>query len=139
LITYFDTSAFLKLLVDDETGAATVEQLWVASSAVVCCEIGYVEARAALGAAHRSQRLTTVGLRTVRKTLESLWAQLEVVPVTTTLVRRAADLAEDAGLRGYDAVHLAAALAVPVDTFASSDAKLCGAAAHRGLHVATPT
>ena len=139
MITYFDTSAFLKLLIDDETGAATVEQLWVASSAVVCCEIGYVEARTAVGAAHRSQRLTTVGLRPVRKTLESLWAQLEVVPVTATLVRRAADLAEDAGLRGYDAVHLAAALAVPVDTFASSDANLCGAAAHRGLHVATPT
>lgn len=139
MITYFDTSALLKLLVDDETGAATVAQLWVASSAVVCCEIGYVEARAALGAAHRSRRLTTVGLRLVRKSLESLWAQLEVVPVTAVLVRQAADFAEDAGLRGYDAVHLAAALTVPVDTLASGDAKLCDAAASHGLQVSNPT
>jgi len=138
VITYIDTSAFLKLLLDDETGAETVEQLWTCSAAVVCCEIGYVEARAASAAAHRARRLTTAGLREVRNALESLWAQIEVVPVSTALVRQAADLAEAAGLRGYDAVHLAAALAVPVDTLTSRDAKLCDAAAHHGLHVSNP-
>ena len=61
--------------------------------------------------------------------LDSLWVQLDTVPVTTGLVRQAADLAEAAGLRGYDAIHLAAALLVPVDTFASSDVRLCEAAA----------
>ena len=138
MITYFDTSSLLKLLLDDETGAAAVERLWVSSSAVVCCELGYVEARAAVAAAHRSRRLTTAGMDEVRRGLEALWEQLEVVPVTRDLVRRAADLAERAGLRGYDAVHLAAALAVPVDTLSSSDAKLCDAASQHGLHVSIP-
>lgn len=138
MITYFDTSALLKLLLDDETGAAAVEHSWAASAAVVCCEIGYVEARAASAAAHRSRRLTTAGLRETRNALESLWAQIEVVPVTTALVRRAADLAEAEGLRGYDAVHLAAALAVPVDAMTSSDVKLCDAAANHDVHVSNP-
>jgi uncharacterized protein len=137
LITYFDTSALVKLLVDDEHGGATVTQLWTSSTVVVCAEIGYVEGRAALGAAHRAGRLTSAGLRDARESFESLWTQLDVVPVTTELVRQAADLAESAKLRGYDAVHLAAALIVPVDTLASSDAKLREAAADHGLHVST--
>jgi predicted nucleic acid-binding protein len=138
LITYVDTSALVKLLVDDEVGTPTVEQLWVASTSVVCCEIGYVEARAALGAAVRARRITTGGLRAARETLDELWAQLDVVPVTTILIRRAADLAEAERLRGYDAIHLAAALVVPVDTLASSDSRLCEAAARQGLNVASP-
>ena len=138
MITYVDTSALVKLLVADEAGTATVEQLWVSSTTLVCCEIGYVEARAALAAADRARRLTAAGLRVARSTLEGLWAQLDVAPVTTALVRQAADLAEAAGLRGYDAIHLAAALLVQVDTFASCDARLCEAAASHGLNVSTP-
>ena len=135
MITYVDTSALVKLLVDDEAGTSTIEQLWVMSTAVVCFEIGYVEARAALGSAHRARRLNTAGLRAARGALDGLWAQLDVVPVTTLLVRRAANLAEAEGLRGYDAIHLTAALLLPVDTFASSDHRLCEAAARRGLNV----
>lgn len=138
MITYVDTSALVKLLVDDEAGTSTIEQLWVASTAVVCCEIGYVEARAALGSAHRPRRLTTAGLRAARGALDGLWAQLDVVPVTTVLIRQAADLAEAEGLRGYDAIHLTAALLVPVDTFASSDRRLYEAAARHGLNVSNP-
>jgi uncharacterized protein len=135
LITYFDTSAILKLLVDDESGSAVVEQLWVASTSVMCSELGYVEARAALVAASRAGRLTRSGLRDAWSSLNGLWAQLDVIPVTAALVRAAADLADADGLRGYDAVHLAAAVIVPVDTFASSDAELCEAALVHGLHV----
>jgi predicted nucleic acid-binding protein len=138
MITYFDTSALLELLVEDEAGGATVEQLGLASTSVLCCEIGYVEARAAVAAAHRARRLTAAGWRDVKMMLDGLWRQLDIVPVTTDLVREAADLAEASGLRGYDAVHLAAALIVPVDAFASSDARLCEAAARHGLNVSSP-
>jgi predicted nucleic acid-binding protein len=139
LITYIDTSALLKLLVDDEPGRDGIEALWLASTAVVCCELGYVEARAALAAAHRARRVTAAGLRDARLVLDELWAQLDVVPITTSLIRAAADLAEQAPLRGDDAVHLAAALTVPVDAFASSDVRLCEAARANGLHVTNPT
>ena len=138
MITYFDTSALLKLLVDDEMGTANVEQLWQASTIVVCAEIGYVEARAALAAATRARRLTAAAWRAARVSLDSAWAQLEVVPVTTALVRDAAEVAESNGLRGYDAVHLAAALIIPADTFVSGDNQLCSAAASHNLHIANP-
>jgi uncharacterized protein len=138
LITYVDTSALIKLLIEDEPGQAAVGQLWLSSTAVVCCQIGYVEARAALAAAHRARRLTANGLRDAKTVLDELWAQLDVVPVTAELVHRAADLAEATSLRGDDAVHLAAALASSADTFASSDHRLCDAASANGLHLANP-
>jgi hypothetical protein len=59
-ISVVDTSALVKLLVD-EPGTATVDQLWVASTSVVSCEIGYVQARASLGPALRNPHVTPAG------------------------------------------------------------------------------
>ena len=50
MITYFDTSIVMKLLIDDEAFRAGSERLWVESEFAVCAEIGYTEARAALAA-----------------------------------------------------------------------------------------
>lgn len=46
---------------------------------------------------------------TALRTLESLWAQINVVEVDETLATRAATMARELGLRGYDAVHCASA------------------------------
>ncbi len=58
--------------------------------------------------------------------LDDLSAQVDHVESTDRLVRTAGDLAEEHQLRGYDAVHLAAAQTVAdVDTvFASGDQNL---------------
>ncbi len=74
-----------------------------------------------------------------RRLFEDLWQQLDVVPFTTELVRQVGELAERDGLRAYDATHLAAALAVSVDTLASGDGQLCQAATTHQLHIANPT
>lgn len=137
--TYVDTSALVKLLVEDEEGRSAMEALWLASDVVVCCELGYVEARAAIAAARRARRLRAGDLADARAILDDLWAQLDVIQITTELVRDAADLAETDGLRGYDAVHLAAALLASVDTFASGDTRLCAAALRHGLNISNPT
>jgi hypothetical protein len=42
-------------------------------------------------------------------------------------------------LRGYDAVHLAAASVVGADVFSSADVRRCMAASSAGFHVANPT
>ena len=47
--------------------------------------------------------------------LEWLWARVSVQEVTATLATTAGDLAERWALRGFDAVHLAAALEVATD------------------------
>src|ERR1700760_3059759 len=109
----------MKLLIDDELFRAESERLWVESDFAVCAEIGYVEARAALAAVRRTERLTAAGLRTARDELELLWEQVSVVVVDTQIVRAAGDLAEHDGLRGCDAVHLAAVIAGEVTLVAS--------------------
>jgi predicted nucleic acid-binding protein len=108
VVTYFDTSVLLKLLVDDEVGAHAAERLWLESDFVMGAEIGYAEARAALAMARRNGRLDARGLSTAKDEVNTLWAQVDVVPVTTALVVAAGDLAEEEGLRGYDAIHLGA-------------------------------
>ena len=139
MITYVDTSVLLKLLVDDEAGSDAAQRLWVDSDFVVCAEIGYAEARAALAATHRGGRLDAGGLSTAKAELASLWAQVDVVSVTTPLVLAAGDLAELEGLRGYDAVHLAAALAAQATVVATADTQLLAAARRRQLDVFNPS
>ncbi len=136
MITYFDTSMLVKLLVDDEAYRSEAERLWLAADHVVCAESGYVEARAALAAARRGARLDSAGLRTAQHQFESLWEQLSVVAVDTALVQAAGDIAELDGLRGYDAVHVAAAVTAQATVVASADRHLVEAARSRGFGVA---
>ena len=64
--------------------------------------------------------------------------EISIVEVTEDLLEHAAQLAEEESLRGYDAVHLAAALAVEATVLSSADTDLCDAAERRGLHVSNP-
>ncbi len=60
-----------------------------------------------------------------------------LVGLDMPLARQAGDLAEELGLRGYDAVHLASALALGGDiTFVTWDDELRGAAAKSGCAIA---
>ena len=138
MITYVDTSVVLKLLVDDEDGVDAAERLWIEASYVVCAEIGYAEARAALASAHRDGRLDDDAHGNAKNELDDLWEQIDVVPVTTDLVHAAGDLAETEGLRGYDAVHLAAAIAANVTVVATADTQLLDAARRRRFDVSNP-
>ena len=58
--------------------------------------------------------------------------------ITDGLIGQAAELAESEMLRGYDAVHLAAALTIGAEVLTSADIALCAAAERHGLHVANP-
>jgi predicted nucleic acid-binding protein len=138
VITYFDTSILMKLLID-EAYRPESERLWLDSDYVVCAEIGYVEARAALAAARRHERLSAAALRTAKDQLELLWKQVSVVAVNSALVRTAGDVAERDRLRGNDAVHLAAAITGQVTVLASADGQLVESARRRGLGVAEPS
>jgi predicted nucleic acid-binding protein len=136
VICYFDTSMVIKLLVDDEDVRDHADRLWRVATSVVCAEIGYVEARAALAGVRRSRRLSARAFSTAKRELDRLWEQLAVVVVDTTLVRAAAEYAETASLRGYDAVHLAAARRSGADVLVTSDRQLASAALNHGFAVA---
>ena len=137
MITYVDTSTLLKLLIE-ENGSEQAEAIWRAADVLASAALVVVEARAALAAAARGGRLTRVAHREAKAALGDLVQGLTVVEVTERLVAEAADLAEQEPLRGYDAVHLAAALLVEARVLTSADSELCDAATRRGIHVANP-
>ena len=138
MIAYVDTSVMLKLLVDDELGGDAAQRLWLDADYLVCAEIGYVEARAALAAAYRNARLTARTLATAKAEFDGLWAQVDTVVIDTALIRAAGDLAERETLRGYDSVHLAAAVASTAAVFATADDRLLSAARRCGFATSNP-
>lgn len=137
MITYVDTSTLLKRLLAEE-GSDKADVIWEAADVVASVVIVIVEARAALAAARRRDRLSAGELRTAKGELVELLEEVTLIEITDALVAEAAELAEVEALRGYDAIHLAAALAVEANVLTSADTVLCDAAERRGLHVANP-
>jgi len=114
-----------------------VAELWALRHPAASSILAYAEARAALAAAHRGDRLSADGYRRACEEFESLQGELWLIGIDGQLVRHAGQLAEAFALRGYDAVHLASALACgDAVTFVSWDRELRGAAAQSGCAIA---
>ncbi len=136
MIGYVDTSAFVPLLAAEPTSSACAD-FWRTADAVVSCRIVYAETAAALAGIERGRRLTAAAHRRARVVMDALYIEFEIVDVDDAVVRAAADLARRFGLRGYDAVHCAAAVQLdePDLVAASGDKQLL--AAWRELGIAT--
>ncbi len=134
---YFDTSALVKLLVT-EPGSDFARALWDSAGSPVTSRITYVEARSALAAAWRARRLPEATPDRSKQLLEGFFREMGVIEVDAAIARAAGDLAEQNGLRGYDAVHLASSLALdPEDTvLVTWDRDLAWAAYAAGLSLA---
>jgi predicted nucleic acid-binding protein len=137
VIAYFDTSAIVPLLIA-ENGTPAAGDLWDRADRLVSVRLSHVEARAALAHAARIGRISSRQLRSAVLDLETLVAQIDLVAVDDELVREAGDLAEDHGLRAYDAVHLAAARRVHDQelVLVAGDRPLLAAAGALGMAVA---
>lgn len=134
MIVYFDTSAFLKLVIE-EPGTVTAVRAWTDADRVAACRLLYPEARAGLAQARRMGRLPARSVSASRRALEALWTDMEVVEITPLVAQAAGDAAERLGLRGYDAVHLASALHTSADALVCADADLLQAANACGLPI----
>jgi predicted nucleic acid-binding protein len=134
VIGYLDTSAFVPLLVA-EPGSPACRRFWDDADAVVSCRLLYVETAAALAQALRMARLDKDQYERARHLLDALWAEVEVIELDELLAVAAAEAAHALGLRGYDAVHCAAAeqLADEDMVAASGDRRLLEAWSERGL------
>jgi predicted nucleic acid-binding protein len=137
MITYVDTSTLIKLFVD-EPGSDAATLIWDTADTLTTIHLTLVEAHATLAAASRAGRITPSEHDAALVELDGLWASLAVVAVTGEIIDRACHLAESYALRGYDAVHLAAAVETRAEVLTSADAKLCAAAAELGINVANP-
>jgi uncharacterized protein len=137
VIAYFDTSAVVPLLIA-ETGSARAASLWDSADRIVSVRLIYPETRAALAQAKRLGRLTARQLRDAATGFDSIFEEIDIVEVDDALARRAGELAEVRQLRGYDAVHLAAADRVrdPNVVVIAGDGALLDAATAEGMTVA---
>lgn len=127
---YLDSSALLKLLVEEHESAAL--ERWISARAdtpLVSSELARIEVVRA------SRRLHVDALPAAR----ALLAQLDLIPLTSNLVDEAADVGEPL-LRSLDALHLASALSIGADlsAFVAYDHRLSRAAAAVGLESLRP-
>ena len=109
MIAYIDASALVKRYVAEE-GSAEVGSLIGQASAVGTAIISRAEVAAALAKAVRMKLLPRKEATSALQVFSSDWGNLIRLQITEVLVSRAAALAWDHGLRGYDATHLASAL-----------------------------
>ena len=137
MIVYLDASALVKRYVE-EPGSAAVAALIDEAAAVGTTILSRAEVAAALAKAARMKLLTRRDAAAALRAFNSEWDALVRLQMTEILAARAASLAWEHDLRGYDATHLASALfwqdmlGEPV-TVASYDRALRDAAHAAGL------
>lgn len=108
MILFLDTSAWLKLYVD-ERGTQDVAAAVQSAELVAISRIAYAEARAALARVLREKRTTRAEHRKRIAALDADYDEVLKVEVLEDVVRQAGELAETHALRGFDAIHLASA------------------------------
>ena len=151
---YFDSSGLVKHYIP-ERGSAWVTDLIDAGTQigdwqhdVIFAKIGIVGVAAAVA---KRQRMGDITLgqqrRFVARFLKDCSDRFTTLRTNDALIRFATDLTQHHPLRGYDAVHLAAALTLntallrkelPPLVFISADNTLCQAALVEGLAVENP-
>lgn len=139
---YLDASALVKRYVTEryvtETNAAIA-----AAESVGTVMVSRAEVAAAFSKAARLKALTRKKALAALHTFRAEWVNFVRIQVSETVMTRADELAWQANLRGYDAVHLAAALVwqdalgEPV-TFATFDQTLWQVAQAEGMLVFPP-
>ncbi|MEX0651104.1 MAG: type II toxin-antitoxin system VapC family toxin [Actinomycetota bacterium] len=139
MIAYVDTSALVKLFLA-ESGSQIVSHVWEGADGLVTSAATYPEARAALAAAAREGRITRRILPRSVVELDRRFSSIDVIELRRPLASVAGSLAERYALRGYDAVHLASALAVDGGRtiMLTWDRELARAAGAAGLDVVPP-
>lgn len=139
MVAYFDTSAFVPLIVC-EPGSKPATDIWSKSSAIVSTRLLFVETVSAISRSNRGQGELAELTPVQAESLEKFWSAVFPLTLDDALMRFAADCATGFGLRGYDAVHCAAAAMIAGDRVvaASSDQRLLDAWSSLGLATFDP-
>jgi predicted nucleic acid-binding protein len=128
---YLDSSALLKLLVEERESAALAD--WIlerSATPKVSSELATLEVVRA------ARRLDSRVVPPAR----ALVSQLDLIPLSSSLIEEAAD-AGDPTLRSVDAIHLVSALSIreALTAFVAYDHRLIGAAQAAGLTTESPS
>ena len=139
---YADSSAIVKRYLD-EPGSVRVREGWPAIDHVFTSRVAYAEVHAAMARKHREGEMSALDFRRMAASFDKEWLSFDHVLVDPATLREIPRLVRRYPLRGYDAIHLAAALWIrqrmdrPVD-FWVSDARLASAARTERFVVINP-
>ena len=142
MILYCDTSALVKLYIVEPQSDA-VKALVAEVQAVAVCRIAWAEFHAAVARRAREVPADADAIDQAKRSMAEQWAHFVVLEANQAVMEKAGEYADAFALRGYDAVHLAAAheamsqAELPV-TFACFDIRLNRAAKLLGMTVAFP-
>lgn len=135
MILYLDISSLVKLYLEEEHSDLVRE--WVdGAEAIATSRVAFPEAMSAFARRRAEGDLSAAAFELLCASFEADWPRFILLPVRE---RRAGELAVERLLRGFDAIHLAAALdlldLVEADnvSFSSFDARLLRAAGAEGV------
>ena len=138
---YLDTSALVKLFFR-EAGSELVLDLISKADSILTSQVAYAESCSALARRKRDKRLTEDEFEAAKKHLDEMWPQMDTVLIDEI---KAGELAIKHVIRGFDAIHLAAALELRAAggegievTFCSFDERQNDAAQAENLAVVEP-
>lgn len=137
---YLDPSAWMKRY-HRENGTAWVQQLWQRDPPMVCCNLGLVEATAAIVRRYAGQGTPEGNLRRALSAMRTDFARFTCIDITRNVIAEAAGLAERHRLRAADAIRPAAAMSargLGDVIVVSSDSELLRAAQAEGFATLDP-
>lgn len=106
---YLDTSALLKLLVD-EPGSAEVRAVAKGAAVLLCSRLGHTEAAVSLSRLVHLGRINAADLPHLLGSLDDYWDEsIQEIPLSEEVLEQARILSQRFPLRTYDAIHLASA------------------------------
>lgn len=109
MIAYVDASALVKLYIQ-EWGTEDVLEILDGWEVCGTSSISRVEVSSAIARAARARLLTLEAMHAALKSFARDWQSMVRMDVSDTVIERGADLAVKYRLRGYNALHLSAAL-----------------------------
>ena len=108
MILYLDTSSLIKLYINEQH--SDLVHRWAQQTVILCSSrIAYAEALAAASRRWRQGDIDDLYFQRFRKVFAAEWQDFAVVNVNEIL---AGELAVKHSLRGFDAIHLAAAIEI---------------------------
>lgn len=140
MTTYWDTSALIKRYLRED-GCDEVDRIFNRSPSRVTSAITYAEIYATLARGVRERMLSPGDRELLSRRFEGDWRTVTHLSPDGDVFPEVRALAGTAALKGADLIHLASAavLARRLElTFVSSDTRLLGAAADRGITTLNP-
>ena len=131
---FLDTSALAKRYIDEQ-GSDKVRALCQQADTLVVSVICLPELISALSRLVRERKLAKAAYRELKSAAIADLEDADVCQITSEVMDSVVALLESHPLRALDAIHVACALAIAPDVFASADRRQLSAARKSGLKV----